>query len=77
MNDRNKKWWLWKLCWVVSTANRSLYSNILVNVYITHRSSHATHIENVRTKPQPETMSSHPMGDYDSYMVGALSCIVN
>ena len=39
--------------------------------------SRVTDIVNVRTKPQPETMSSHRMGDYDSYMVDALAIIVN
>ena len=31
--------------------------------------SRATEIVNVRTKPLPETMSSHQRDDYDSYMV--------
>ena len=39
--------------------------------------SRATDIVNVRTKPQPETMISHRMSDYDSYMVDALALITN
>ena len=61
----------------LSTANSILYSNILVNLHITYRMSRVTDTVNVRKKPQPETMSSHRMGDYDSYMVDAWALIVN
>ena len=37
--------------------------------------SRATEIVNVRTKPLPETMSSHRMGEYDSYMVDVCSVL--
>ena len=74
MNVDNIK--VWSRTSILQTYQR-LTAVYIVNVHITHRMSRVTDIVNVRQKSQPETTSSHRMGDYDSNMVDALALIVN